>query len=285
MKHIITITSLLAAGTLCANAAVETKTLAVYDFTGNSPLNITEGAGSNLQVYNPSNVSGGGYSISDGDLTFSGATGFYSADGANQAIFEDTTLTNWSLSFTATLDSGATSYNVLQFGGKDRTSNAVPFAFYMGNGSGDRGAFGIHFGDNGSTNNVRFGATNISSLNLSYDNVSTTYTISMNDDQLSLFVNGVDVTSYLTVVYSGSGVTLDEGETLSSYYQKTTHAGLSFTKFGYANEVGALGGVASGTVFSNITISTTIPEPSAFGLLAGLGALALAGTRRRRRKA
>lgn len=53
--------------------------------------------------------------------------------------------------------------------------------------------------------------------------------------------------------------------------------------FGYRNRIG-LGGGTSLIDFDNFSLtSSTIPEPSAFALLGGLGAFGLAATRRRRR--
>ena len=49
----------------------------------------------------------------------------------------------------------------------------------------------------------------------------------------------------------------------------------------FLGSAGGIGGTISDVAIAPLTV---VPEPSAFGLLAGLGALALAGTRRRRRK-
>lgn len=64
------------------------------------------------------------------------------------------------------------------------------------------------------------------------------------------------------------------------YHENNTYEGINTDRI--INNIYFLGNTEKDT-WAFITSGAPIPEPSAFGLLAGLGALALAGTRRKRR--
>ncbi len=97
-------------------------------------------------------------------------------------------------------------------------------------------------------------------------------------------VGSATFTANTTLTVSGIISKVGENYSLklvSSDYTATVNLGTSFD----LKRIGLYGDGANNTnnaTFSNLSISI-IPEPSAFGLLAGLGALALVGARRRRK--
>ncbi len=98
-------------------------------------------------------------------------------------------------------------------------------------------------------------------------------------------VGSATFTANTTLTVSGTISKVGENYSLklvSSDYTATVDLGTSFD----LKSIGLYGDGVNNTnnaTFSNLSISI-IPEPSAFGLLAGLGALALVGARRRRRR-
>ncbi|MGF0069257.1 PEP-CTERM sorting domain-containing protein [Candidatus Spyradosoma sp. SGI.093] len=254
MKKLITITTLLAAGTAFANAAepngiVSTETLWTMNF------------GSSLE---------GGYEIVNSSGSYAldnvwDVTGCTDESGVNISsqkrphLVGDTGVT-WGDDFKFTV--------TFALGDPISASNNWPVVATLTDG----------------TNNLRFGPYTGGSNYVNLDGNSRDVFTKTLTDQVQLS-SGVEYTAELYVIDNVAslyidGVLASVGELNSATYVAGNKVNNIMIGGGNGSDYRINENVSS----ISMTKLSMIPEPSAFGLLAGLGALALAGTRRRRRK-
>ncbi len=254
MKNIITITSLLAAGTLAANAATIVDKIPsdgiVYKWLFNGSANPDVGTidGENF-----------GYS-NDGTGTIDGKNGkkpWKSNPGFNSNSFTISldvasfSVNNWSNLFSLKDSSG----KFLQV----QKNSAAQLAVYVD------AAFG-----GTSTTQQTSGANSELYTSLTSSNWDT-LTFTSNGETFLAYVNGTQVLS----------LDLAANNTAISGFQFGAQfdGGRDYVSGKVDNVVIWNKALSSSEIYS----MTNVPEPSSFGLLAGLGALALVGARRRRR--
>ncbi|MGN0861583.1 MAG: PEP-CTERM sorting domain-containing protein [Candidatus Spyradosoma sp.] len=186
---------------------------------------------------------------------------------------------DWSISFDFTTDSFASS--------GDASLGTADNSWGMALISTQEGAYALSFPDSfqvylGKDGKIVMKVDGNSETAVAGDNtlsVNTTYSFSFAYDKAN--------SSFTTVVKTQGS----ESALVTKTFNDVSFADFSvLSNYGAGEGQGADGkyySAPSGAKYTNIVVSGTavVPEPSAFGLLAGAGALALVAARRRRRKA
>ena len=267
MKKYLITAAVFLTGTALANAATVTDATLPTGFVWTA---------ADIELSRSSGSSGSGNTLTAGRAGLASI----SVGGQSYTSF-DLTEWNWQISFdvTAATFSGATGTQMLfsTEGGSNGNGYAVVLSLESGTYSYD-----IRSGGNSVTptqnstqvkpilegSRIEIGDSPVSTVTLLWD--AANESLYFSSGSTTKKIAGDDVISNLKLTTIANG---------KDYASQIGHGSVGTNSRGpvfWTNGGNAL--------FDNITLKVSpVPEPSTFGLLAGLGALALAGTRRRRR--
>ena len=258
IKKLITSAAIIAASTALANAATFT-----YDSSA-----ITDAANSAISV---SGTSGSGY----GSYT---VTLVLDADAFVSAVADGTGVT-----FASVQGSGGAQFS---YGTYTDTTNALglgwftygttsPFSYAPTSGTLSDGSTLVNGTEQETTVNL---STGLAEAIADLDIVSAVLSATISSSGVYYYLTYVTSDSIVTTISGyNSGAKFASYGTLATLYLNSSYVTYAVLEESYTNDIATM-------QETNLSVlAASIPEPSAFGLLTGVGALALVASRRRRK--